>query len=125
EGDRWAEARALTFLAAMRSGEADEQEVLALGEESLAIGRELGDPFTIAVALERVGTSLRRMLRLDEAFPAIDEAVRIFEDLGARWEHASVLGERGMIHRLRGRLDDAARDLRTALAILRELKDRS
>src|SRR5205807_3480962 len=33
EGDRWAEARALTFLASMRSGETDEEEVLALGEE--------------------------------------------------------------------------------------------
>ena len=125
EGDRWAEARALTFLAAMRSGQADEADVLALGEESLAVGRELGDPFTIAVALERVGTSMRRMLRLDEAFVAIAEAVRIFEDLGARWELASVLGERGMIRRFRGQLEDSERDLRASLAILRELKDRS
>src|SRR5205823_11627263 len=89
EEDRWAEARALTFLASLRSGVIDEEEVLALGEEALSVGRELGDPFTVAVALERVGTSLRKMLRLDEAFPALDEAIRTFEDLGARWEHAS------------------------------------
>src|SRR5205085_3579513 len=118
EGDRWAEARALTFLASMRSGVVDEEEVVRVGEEALALGREMDDPFTVAVALERVGTSLRRMHRYDEALAAIDEAVRIFEDLGARWEHASVLGERGLIRRWRGQFDDAERDLRSALAIL-------
>jgi predicted ATPase len=125
EGDRWAEARALTFLASMRSGVVDEAEVVEIGEEALAVGRDLGDPFTIAVALERLGTSLRRMGRYEEAFSAVDEAVRIFEDLGARWEHASVLGERGLIRRWRRQFDDAERDLRLALAILEELKDRS
>src|SRR5207302_6324216 len=125
EGDRWSEARALTFLASMRSGVVDETEVVEIGEEALAIGRELGDPFTVAVALERVGTSLRRMARYEEAFSAVDEAVRIFEDLGARWEHASVLGERGLIRRWRGQFDDAERDLRLALAILEEVNDRS
>jgi tetratricopeptide (TPR) repeat protein len=125
EGDRWAEARALTFLASMRSGAADEAEVLSLGREALVVGREFGDPFTVAVALERVGTSLRRMLRLDEAFDAIHEAVRTFEDLGARWEHASVLGERGITRALQGQLEDAERDCRTALAIVRDLGDRT
>jgi tetratricopeptide (TPR) repeat protein len=109
----------------MRSGATDELEVLALGQEALVVAREFGDPFTVAVALERVGTSLRRMLRLDEAFTAIDEAVRTFEDLGARWEYASVLSERGLIRGLQGQLEDAERDSRTALAIVRDLRDRT
>ncbi|MFN2545156.1 MAG: AAA family ATPase [Actinomycetota bacterium] len=124
EGDKWAEARALTFLAAMSSGAADEPEVIRLGEEALAVARELDDPFTIAVAEERVGTSRRKMLELDTAFARIDDAVRILEDLGARWEYASVLGERGHIRKLQGRHDDAVRDLRSSLAVVRELNDR-
>jgi tetratricopeptide (TPR) repeat protein len=50
--------------------------------------------------------------------------VHTLEDLGARWEHASVLGERGLLRRLQRRYDDAVRDLRAALALVRELKDR-
>jgi len=125
EEDGFSVARALTFLAAMRSGKADEEEVLATGREALEVARTLGDPFSIAVAQERVGTSLRRMGRYEEALAVIDEAVRTLQDLDARWELASVLGERGMIRRFRGQPDEASRDLRASLATLRQLKDRS
>jgi tetratricopeptide (TPR) repeat protein len=65
------------------------------------------------------------MLRLDEALAALDEAVRTLDDLGARWELASVLGERATVQRLRDRFDDAERDVRSALAIVRDLGDRA
>src|SRR5205823_1952091 len=82
------------------------------------------DPFTIAVAQQNVGTSLRRMWSLNEALASLDESVRIFKDIGARWEVASSLGDRAMVQRYEGRLDAADRDLREALDLCRRLGQR-
>ncbi len=125
EGDRWAEARALTSLASVISPVGDETECLALAEQALAIGRDMDDRFTIAVAQSYIGASLRRMWRLEESLPAEDEAVRTFRDLGARWELASAIGDRGSVHRLAGRLGPAEADLREALKLCRQIGDRS
>ena len=51
--------------------------------------------------------------------------MRIFRELGARWELASALGDRGNVARIDGRLDDAASDLREALANCRELGEQN
>jgi tetratricopeptide (TPR) repeat protein len=123
--DPWSEARALTSLISVTSPVGDEEECLALGQQALAIGRETKDPFTVAVAQEQIANSLRRMWRLDEALEAIGESVRIFRDLGARWELASALGDRSTIHRLQGRLDAAESDLREARDLCIKLGERS
>ena len=123
--DLWAEARALTSLTSVISPVGDEAECLELGREALALGRQMGDPFTIAVAQQNVGTSLRRMWSLNEALASLDESVRIFKDIGARWEVASSLGDRAMVQRYEGRLDAADRDLREALDLCRRLGERS
>jgi tetratricopeptide (TPR) repeat protein len=125
EGDRWAEARALTSLASVISPVGDEEECLKLALEALSIGREMGDRFTIAVAQSYAAGSLRRMGKLDEALPHQDEAVRTFRELGARWELGSAIGDRGSLHRLAGRLGPAEADLREALKLCRQLGDRS
>ena len=124
EGDRWAEARALNSLASLGLPSGEPAASLQLAEQALTLGREMGDPFTVATAQERRAGSLRAMWRLDEALGASDEAIRIYRDLGARWELASALGDRGTIHRLRGGLEDAEADLREALAVCRDLGDR-
>ena len=125
EGDPWSEARALTSLASIISAVAAERECLELAEEALELGRKMGDVFTTAVAEERIGSSFRRMWRLEEALVPLTEAARAFEDLGARWELASVLGERGHVYRQLGRFQEAEHDIREALDILRELRERS
>ena len=122
--DPWAEARALTSLASAISPVGDEGECLKLGEEALALGNEMGDPFTVAVAHQYVGNSLRRMARLDEALPHLNDAVKGFREMDARWEIASAVGDRGTVHRLSGRLDHAETDLREALKLCRELNER-
>jgi class 3 adenylate cyclase/tetratricopeptide (TPR) repeat protein len=125
EGDRWAEARALVSLTSVISPQGDEEECLALGLRSLELGRAMDDPFTVAVADEAVGNSLRRMIRLDEAQPYLDEAVRTFRDLGARWELASALSDRSDIYRLSGRLQAAEADIKESLEVSRHLGERS
>jgi class 3 adenylate cyclase/tetratricopeptide (TPR) repeat protein len=123
--DAWAEARALTSLTSVISPVGDEEEVLPLVSEALELGRRASDSFTIAVAKEQMANSFRRMLRLDEAIQAIDEAVAAFRELGARWELASALGDRGYIHRLSGRMDLAESDLKEALQLSTDLGERS
>jgi tetratricopeptide (TPR) repeat protein len=125
EGDPWAEARALTTLATIASSDSSQEESLRLGEEALAIGNRMGDPFTVAVAKENVANSLRRLWRLEEAKRVSDESVETFRELDARWELASGLVTRGMIERLQDGLDEAERDLREATRLCRELKERS
>jgi tetratricopeptide (TPR) repeat protein len=124
-GDAWAEARALVGLASVTSPVGDEADALALGEEALAIGRESGQAFTEAVARGTVAGSLRRMGRSGEALGLVDGAIVVFRELGARWELASALGDRGDIHRVDGRLDDAEADLREAYRLCRDLKERA
>ncbi|HWO69288.1 MAG TPA: AAA family ATPase, partial [Actinomycetota bacterium] len=124
-GDPWGEARALVGLAAVISLVDDEEEALARSREALAIGLARDDPFTTAVARERAGNSLRRLLRLDESLEETSAAMRGFRDLGARWELASATGDRGAALRLAGRLEEAEGDLREALRMCRELGERS
>ncbi len=123
--DPWAEGRALVGLASVVSPVGDEQESLDLGLEALEVGRASGQPFTAAVAREHVAGSLRRMMRLDESLEHADAAIRTFRELGARWELASAMGDRGTTHRLGGDLDEAERDLREAFRVCRELGERA
>ena len=103
----------------------DEEEALAVGLEALAVGEEANQAFTAAVAHETVAASLRRLLRLDEALEHAEPAIRTFRELGARWELASALGDRGAIHRMAGRFEDAEADLREAFVLCRDLQERA
>jgi hypothetical protein len=64
-------------------------------------------------------------MRLDQAFPLLDQAVQTFRDLGAKWELASTIGDRGTIHRLSGRPDRALADYKEALALCRQTGEKS
>lgn len=125
ERDAWAESRALVGIASVISPIADEAEALRVGLEALAIGEDAGQAFTAAVARETVASSLRRLLRLDEALEHAEAAIHTFRELGARWELASALGNRGSIHRMAGRLEDAETDLREAFVLCRDLRERA
>jgi tetratricopeptide (TPR) repeat protein len=123
--DRWAEVRALVGIANVTSLVGRESDALELGREALAVGEAASQPFSIAIAHQVVGTSLRRLLELDDALEHADASVLGLRELGARWELASALADRGTIHRLRGSLVDSAADLREALVLCRELNDRA
>ena len=123
--DAWAESRALVGLANVISHVGTEEEALAVGMEALEIGEASGQVFTSAVAHETVAASLRRQMRLEEAIEHAEAATTALRELGARWELASALGDRGAIHRLAGRTDDAERDLRESFVLCRDLKERA
>ncbi|MEP6973143.1 MAG: AAA family ATPase [Actinomycetota bacterium] len=119
--DRWAEVRALVSLASVTSEAGDEADALALAEEGLVLGRASGQEFATATAEEKVSLSLRHMLRLDESLEHADRAIQIYRDLGARWELAGTIGDRAVIHRLAGRLEEAEAELREALSLSHDL----
>ncbi len=123
--DPWAESRALVALAMLESETGDEEVAFGIAAEALAIAEAARDRFSIAVARESVGGTLRRMLRVEEAEVHLSAAVDGFRDLGARWELASALTSLGIVRRLGGRAEDAAHDLKEAHRICIELKERS
>lgn len=123
--DAWAQSRALAGIASVTSQIGAEDDALTLALEALTVGEEAGQGFTAAIAHETVASSLRRMMRLDEALAHAEAAVGTLRELGARWELASALGDRGSIHRLAGRLEEAESDLREAFVLCRDLKERA
>jgi tetratricopeptide (TPR) repeat protein len=123
--DPWAEVQASVGIATVISARGSEADAIAVGREALEVAERADQPFTIAVAHQLVAASLRRSMRLEEAARHVDAAVVGFRGLGARWELASALADRGTIDRLAGRLDDAVTDLEEASVLCRELKDRA
>ena len=123
--DPWAESRALVALAMLESETGDEEVAFGIASEALAIAEAARDRFSIAVARESVGGTLRRMLRVEEAEVHLRAAVDGFRELGARWELASALTSLGIVRRLGGRAEEAARDLKESHRICIELKERS
>ena len=61
---------------------------------------------------------------MEEMLPDLDRAIGIFTDLGARWELADALAERGVAKRELGRFDEAEDDLRGATRMSEELGER-
>ncbi|HJS26692.1 MAG TPA: adenylate/guanylate cyclase domain-containing protein [Actinomycetota bacterium] len=123
--DPWAEARALVGLAMLVEEYGDGLEAFGVASEALAIAEAARDRFSICVAREAVGGTLRRMMRLEEAERHLDGSVDGFRELGARWELASALTSRGIARRLAGKDESAVADLREAFKLCRELKERS
>jgi class 3 adenylate cyclase/tetratricopeptide (TPR) repeat protein len=123
--DAWAEVRALVGLAGVTSPRGNELDVLAIANEALKIAETSGQQFSAAIAHQLVAASSLRLLLLDDALEHADTAVRVLRELGARWELASVLGDRGSVHRVAGRLDAAETDLREAFVLCRDLNERA
>ena len=123
--DAWAQSRALVGIASVTSQVGDETDALGLALEALAVGEVANQGFTVAIAHGTVAASLRRLMRLDEALGHAELAVGTLRELGARWELASALGDRGAIQRLAGRLESAETDMREAFVLCRDLKERT
>ena len=122
--DSWSEVRALVSLSSVTSEAGDEVDALALAEEGLEIGRASGQEFATATAEEKVALALRHMLRLEESSEHSERAIRTYRELGARWELAGAIGDRGVGYRVAGRLEDAEVELREAFSLCRGLKER-
>ncbi len=124
EGDPWAVARALTFLASVISMSGNEADTLPLVERAYELGKSMKDPFTTAVAQHKIGGALMTLGRFEEALPHFEAAIATFREIDARWELASAISDLGEGLRHYGRLGEAESLLREGLAITRELGER-
>ena len=123
--DAWAEVRALVEPASITSGPATRTKrcALARGRRSRSAAERARRSRRRPRGDGRL--ALRRLLRLDEALEHAEAAIRTFRELGARWELASALGDRGVDpppgRQPRGRGGRPARGFR----LCRELKERA
>lgn len=82
--DRGGQANVLRSLAILHELEGQPARALELAERSIALARETGLREVLADALATAGGALQALGRLDEARRALEESVRVVEDLRAR-----------------------------------------
>ncbi|HQR20369.1 MAG TPA: tetratricopeptide repeat protein [Burkholderiaceae bacterium] len=92
-------------------------------EESLAIGREIGDRRRVASALQALGIVLIGQNDLVGARKYFDESLALEQEIGNKLSIASALNNRAQLYRLEGELDAAQRLYEQVLDVVRELGD--
>jgi predicted ATPase len=120
--DRRAEALALLelgVLAALDGGDAAREA--ALTEESLALWRQLGDPWGTARALNNLGYEAYLQGNLDRATPLLDEAVTLARAAGDRSVLGYVVDSRGVLAEAQGELERATALYQEALALAQQV----
>jgi len=122
--DRWAEVRALTSLSINHSQQSQEGDALALIAEAQELADRVGDQFSVAVTTTQRARVESDAGRFDVAIPMLDASIATFDDLGARWEYADAMAERGITKREMGLLDEAEEDLSRAIRLSEELGER-
>ena len=91
--------------------------------ESLALLRDLGDPYEIAVALDRVASVQIEVGRLHEARASVAESLALFDELGNREGAMYPLEKLGWLERLEGNHELAAQWITESLRRAREFGD--
>ncbi len=122
--DRWARVRSLCSLSIVIADQDRLDEATEMIERAREVAIDMGDQFSLAVATVQEGRLHEERLDFEKSLPYFDRGIEIFTDLGARWELGDALAERGIAERELGRLDDAERDIRRAIAISEELGER-
>ena len=92
-------------------------------EESLAIGREIGDRQRVASALQALGIVLTGQGDLVGARKYFEEALVLAQEIGNKREIAGALNNRAQLYRLEGDLAAAQRLYEQVLDVVRELGD--
>jgi non-specific serine/threonine protein kinase len=100
-GDRRAAAYALAFLNRVRRDQGDDTQAQLLGAEAVAIFRELGDPWGLAVALHFLGLA-NEAADVSAARSLFEESAAIFNGLGNTWDVAMPLRGLGDVAYLEG-----------------------
>jgi predicted ATPase len=117
-------ARVLWALAACVYGLGDDEHLLEISEESVALFRRAGDGHGEAYALGMVGFVALRLGDLDRAARVLEEALEGFREHEDAWGSAQVLNYLAVVPLRRGEHQRAARYAEEALALTRQTGDR-
>jgi hypothetical protein len=122
-GDRCTEAATLLVLAVPVLGRSRD-EALALVQRSVALYRELADPWGLALAISYLGVVLAWAPGTEaEAEPWLREGRQRFGALGDAWGMATTTGYMGVLAARRGDLEAARRHAEETLAACIEVGD--
>jgi pentatricopeptide repeat protein len=120
-GDRAGVAESLWHMADLRAGvEGKIDEAVALGEESLAIARDLPSPKLEAEARVALASAHSSAGRLAQASAHLEEALRILADIGLAQTQVRALLAQGALHQSWGELRLAEAAMRNALELAAE-----
>jgi non-specific serine/threonine protein kinase len=97
---------------------------IELQEQSLAIGRTLGDRAVIAAALDNLGTLAQDQGDFDKARKLMEEGLRLRREVGDRRTIAASLNNLGILYRSVGDPGASQGLYEESLSIFRELGDR-
>jgi predicted ATPase len=117
-------AKALWALAACVYGLGDDEHLLEISEESVALFRRAGDRHGEAYALGMVGFVALRLNELDRAARVLEEALEGLREHEDAWGSAQVLNYQAIVPLRRGECQRAAGYAEEALALTRETGDR-
>jgi predicted ATPase/transcriptional regulator with XRE-family HTH domain len=117
-------ARALRGISVLMCLQGDYGPATEALEESLVLGRQIGDEDGIAASCHNLGTVAMFRADYDRAGPLFEECVRLGRRLGDRPGLARSLGNLGIVERRRGRPERAVPLLEESVALFRALGDR-
>jgi predicted ATPase/transcriptional regulator with XRE-family HTH domain len=117
-------ARTIWALGACIYGSGNDERLIALCEEGVALSREAGDARTEAYSLGMIGFAAVELGDLDRAARVLENALRMDRERGDAWGAAHVLIHLAVVARRRGEHPLATGYAEEALALTRQTGDR-
>ncbi len=117
-------AKALYWAGHLAKWQGDYRQAAEWAEASLALCRELGDPWSLAYSLYLSGSVATKQGEFEAAKIWLDESLSLFRQVKAKWGTAHALGMLGNIARAQIGLEQAVPLWQECLRLHREVGDR-
>ena len=114
---------ALSYASWFRCHSSYDRETTRLAERSVAVLREAGDPWGLALALNHLGNLHYVSGRYGESRKALEESLRLREDIGDRWGETCSLNNLGNLACECDDLEGAERIYRRCARLFEEMGD--
>lgn len=108
-----------------KQGAKTNPQVIEKLEQTLALWRELGDPFWTASSLYRIGSAYENVNLYEKAIEYYERALVSYREVKSRNAEAATLYAIGVCHGRLGRYEKTIENVEQALVVYREVKDRA
>ena len=117
-------ARALWALTACVYGSGDDERLLALSEEAVALSRRAGDTRAEVYTLGMLGIAILQLGELERAARVLEESLEMFREQGDAWGASQILDHLAVVPLRQGDYPRAAGYAEEALELTRQTGDR-